>query len=316
MFERRPKRWRRWYETCRCSRSHSSAWGTRVSSSGEKVQRKRDEHRDEAEGAPPDLDLDEKLKATEEEKLDAAISHEVVRREGVKELNRSATALALSGVAAGLAMGLSLVAIAVLHHGLPASPWRPLVAALGYPVGFLIVTLASQELFTEHTVRPVVPLLVARTGRMLKKLMTLWAAVLIGNLLGAAVFAWAAARTAIFSPELRRAMHTVALESTSHDWMTIFATAIVAGWLIALMVWMLPAASTSQITVVIIMTWLVGAAHLAHVIVGAVESFYLTALGDMSIGGALGAYILPALLGNILGGVVLVAALNHAHVSS
>lgn len=80
------------------------------------------------------------------------------------------------------------------------------------------------------------------------------------------------------------------------------------------MVWMLPAASTSQIWVVIIMTWLVGAAHLSHVVVGAVESFYLVALGDVSIGGAFGGYILPAFLGNTLGGVVLVAALNHAHV--
>lgn len=77
-----------------------------MSSSGEKVQRKQEAHRDEAEGAPPNLDLDEEVKATEEEKLDAAISHEVIRREGVKELNRSATALGLSGVAAGLAMGL------------------------------------------------------------------------------------------------------------------------------------------------------------------------------------------------------------------
>ena len=287
-----------------------------MASDSEKVRRKHEERHDEAEGAPPNLDLDEKIKATEEEKLDAAISHEVIRREGVKELNRSATALTLSGFAAGLAMGLSLLASAVLHHGLPESPWRPLLVALGYSVGFLVVTLASQELFTEHTVRPIVPLLVTRTGRMLRKVMTLWGAVLVGNLVGTALFAWAAARTAIFSPELRQAMRSVAMEGTAHDWLGVFATGIVAGWLIALMVWMLPAASTSQIAVVIIMTWLVGAAHVSHVVVGAVESFYLTALGDASLGWTLGSQILPALLGNTLGGVILVAALNHAHVSS
>jgi formate-nitrite transporter family protein len=287
-----------------------------LASESEKIRRKREEHHDEAAGAPPNLDLEEQVKASEEEKLDAAISHEVVRREGVKELNRSATALMVSGFAAGLAMGLSLVAIAALHHGLPETSWRPLVAALGYSVGFLVVTLASQELFTEHTVRPIVPLLVARTGQMLGKVMKLWGAVLLGNLLGAALFAFAAARSEIFSPELRHAMRTVAMQATAHDWVAVFATAIVAGWLIALMVWMLPAANNSQITVVIIMTWLVGAAHLSHVIVGAVESFYLIALGDAGLGWALGSQIVPALLGNTLGGVILVAALNHAHVSS
>lgn len=287
-----------------------------MSSTSEKIHRKEEELREEAEGAPPDLDAEEEIKATEEEKLDSAISHEVVRREGVKELNRSATALTLSGVAAGLAMGLSVLTIATLHHALPETPWRSLVQALGYSLGFLVVTLANQELYTEHTVRPVVPVLVARTGEMFGKLLKLWTAVLLGNLVGAAVFAWAAARTAIFSPEIRRAIHTVALESASHDWVSIFATAIVAGWLIALMVWMLPAASESQFGVVVAMTWLVGAAKLSHVVIGAVESFYLTALGDMSLGSAFGEHILPAFLGNTIGGVILVAALNHAHVNT
>jgi formate/nitrite transporter FocA (FNT family) len=287
-----------------------------MSSTSDKIHRKEEELREEAEGAPPNLDAEEESKATEEEKLDSAISHEVVRREGVKELNRSATALSLSGLAAGLAMGLSVLAIATLHHHLPESPWRSLVAALGYPLGFLVVTLANQELYTEHTVRPVVPLLVARTGVMLRKLLKLWGAVFIGNLVGAAVFAWAAARTAIFSPEIRRAIHTVALEGASHDWTSIFASGIVAGWLIALMVWMLPAASQSQVAVVVIMTWIVGAAKLSHVVIGAVETFYLTALGDLSIWSAFGGHILPAFLGNTVGGVILVAILNHAHVNT
>jgi formate/nitrite transporter FocA (FNT family) len=287
-----------------------------MASTSDKIQRKEEELRDEAEGAPPNLDADEEIKATEEEKLDSAISHEVVRREGVKELNRSATALTLSGVAAGLAMGLSVLTIATLHHHLPDSPWRPLVAALGYSLGFLVVTLASQELYTEHTVRPIVPFLVTRTREMLGKVLKLWAAVFVGNLVGAAIFGWAAARTAIFTPEIRRAIRTVALEGASHDWVAVFATAIVAGWLIALMVWMLPAASSSQVTIVVIMTWLVGAASLSHVVIGAVETFYLTALGDMSIWTAFGWHIIPAFLGNTLGGVVLVAILNHAHVNS
>lgn len=264
----------------------------------------------------PHLDPTEERKATEEEKLNAAITHEVVRREGVKELERAPSALAWSGLAAGLSMALSLVAEGVLHHALPEAPWRPIVAKLGYSVGFLVVILGSQQLYTENTLTPIVPLMSERTGAMLRKVLRLWVVVLLANLVGAFVFAWAAARTEAFPADLRLAFETIARESVAPGPLTHFARGIVAGWIIALLVWMLPAASSEQVLVIILMTWLVGAAKLSHVIVGSVEAFYLVALGDLSIGAALAGYTLPALLGNTIGGVTLVAALNHAQVES
>ena len=263
-----------------------------------------------------DLDGTEARQAEEEEKLNARVTHEVVRREGIKELNRRPAALGWSGLAAGLSMGLILVAQGVLHHAIPETTWRPLVVAFGYSIGFLAVILGNQQLFTENTLTPIVPLMAERTSRMLRKVLVLWAAVLLANLVGTALFAWGAARTEMFSPELRDAFHTVAREATGHGALANFARGIVAGWIIALMVWMLPAASTSKVAVIVVMTWLVGAAKLSHVIVGAAESFYLVALGDMGIGTAFGSYIVPTLLGNTLGGVTLVAAVNHAQVVS
>ena len=82
------------------------------------------------------------------------------------------------------------------------------------------------------------------------------------------------------------------------------------------MVWMLPAAQTAHVLVIVIVTWLIGAAHLAHVIAGAAEAFYLAAVGEQAWAEAWGGFILPALLGNVLGGVTLVAALNHAQATS
>jgi formate-nitrite transporter family protein len=64
------------------------------------------------------------------------------------------------------------------------------------------------------------------------------------------------------------------------------------------------------------MTWLVGAAELAHVIVGAVEGQYLALTGAVTYGTFVVDYLLPTLAGNTLGGVVLVAAVNHAQVAS
>src|SRR5690242_10257459 len=69
----------------------------------------------------------------------AAVVYEAIRKEGEDELTRPTSALAWSGVAAGLSMGFSLVAMGLLRAHLPDAPWRPLISSLGYSVGFLIV---------------------------------------------------------------------------------------------------------------------------------------------------------------------------------
>jgi len=102
-------------------------------------------------GRPTRADPETQQKAKDEETLDAAATHEVVRIEAEKELERTASALAWSGLAAGLAMGFSFVTEGVLRSKLPDADWRPLIAKLGYPVGFLIVILGSQQLYTENT---------------------------------------------------------------------------------------------------------------------------------------------------------------------
>lgn len=260
----------------------------------------------------PDLDEDERKNAQEEQSLDAKTTHEVIRLEGERELERSSGALAWSGLAAGLGMGFSLVAQGVLHHGLPDAPWRPLVSSLGYSVGFLIVILGSQQLFTENTLRVVAPLLARRDGKTFRNVARVWAVVLAANLVGALLFALVAARTEVFSAELRHAFAELSRKAMEPDFGLTLLRGIFAGWLIALMLWMIPAAKTAHLWVILIITWLVGAAHLSHVIAGAVEAFYVSALGEQGWGEALGGFILPALIGNVLGGTGLVAALNHA----
>ena len=75
--------------------------------------------------------------------------HETIRAEGVSELERTAAALLLSGLAAGLSMGFSLVVQGELHANLPAGPTRVLLSPFGYTIGFLIVVFGRQQLFTE-----------------------------------------------------------------------------------------------------------------------------------------------------------------------
>lgn len=91
--------------------------------------------------------------------------------------------------------------------------------------------------------------------------------------------------------------------------------AIFAGWLIALMVWMLPSASEGHVLVIIVMTWLIGVARFSHVIAGSGVVAYMVATGARGWGDYAGHLLIPTLIGNVLGGVTLVAALNHAQVA-
>lgn len=261
-----------------------------------------------------ELDSQEERKANEEETVNALVTHEVIRREGTKQLERPPSALAWSALAGGLSMGLSMVAEGVLHAHLPDAPWRPLVAKLGYPVGFLAVILGSQQLFTENTLTPIVPLMAKRTAEMFRKVATLWGIVFVMNLVGTLLFALAIAHTSAFSPEVKHAFGAIGRQAMEGSSMTIFVKAIFAGWIIALLVWMLPASGSAKVFVIIVMTWLVGAGQLAHVIVGSAEVFHLAATGATTWGRALAHFIFPTLLGNIVGGVSIVAAINHAQV--
>jgi formate/nitrite transporter FocA (FNT family) len=263
-----------------------------------------------------DAHAGDEQKAREAASLDAKSTYEVIRREGVKELERSTGALFWSGLAAGLSMGFSFLTEALLRSHLPDVSWRPLVAKLGYSVGFLVVILGSQQLFTENTLTPMVPLLAEKTREKLRNVLRLWSAVFVANMLGTLLFALALGKLAVVEPETKRALSDLASDAMQHDWWTTLLHAVYAGWIIALLVWVLPGAESSKLAVIVIMTWLIGAGGFAHVIAGSSEVYYAAFRGEATWGQAVGGYVLPALIGNMLGGITLVAALNHAQATS
>lgn len=255
-------------------------------------------------------------KIEEAESLDAETTYEVIRREGLNELDRASSALFWSGLAGGLSMGFSFLAEALLRSHLPDAAWRPLIAKLGYSVGFLIVIVGSQQLFTENTLTPIVPLLHRWSRGRLRNVARLWGIVLAANIVGAIIFAVALARLDVVDSATTRAMGELGSEALQFGKLVTALHAVYAGWLIALMVWMLPGAETGKIPVIIIMTYLVGLGGFAHVIAGSTEVFYAVARGDAELGRAVFGFILPTLLGNVFGGLTMVAALNHAQATS
>ena len=246
----------------------------------------------------------------------ATIVHDTIFKEAESELGRPSAALFWSGLAAGLTMGLSMITEGILHAYLPEADWKPLVSNFGYSVGFLAIILARQQLFTENTLTPILPLLHRKDFKTFKNVFRLWSVVLISNLLGVFIIALISSSTTAFEPEVKEAFRELGAKAMEPGFVTILIRGIFAGWLIALMVWLLPFAETARVWVIIIITWIVGIGELSHVIAGSSETFVLAFSGTASWGNVLGSYLLPSLIGNVLGGVILVAVLNHAQVTS
>src|SRR3954468_11754350 len=145
----------------------------------------------------PDLSAKEKQDIEGQSRPNAALIHETIRAEGESELERTVSALLLSGIAAGLSMGFSLVVEGLLHASLPDAPWRSLVSSLGYTIGFLIVVLGRQQLFTENTLTPILPLLHNRDGDTFSRVLRLWGVVLAANIVATWAFAAVIAHTSV-----------------------------------------------------------------------------------------------------------------------
>jgi len=138
--------------------------------------------------------------------------------------------------------------------------------------------------------------------------------VLVANLLGAMVIGFVTTRTPAFDPDVRSEFIALGHEAMRHEFGVVMLRAVFAGCLIAILVWMLPYAESTHFFVIIMITWMIGVGHFPHVIAGAVEVFALGWAGEKAWGTVFGAFILPTLIGNVIGGITIVAALNHAQV--
>jgi len=256
----------------------------------------------------------ERRQVEERKAIGAHVVYEAIRLEGEDELNRPGAALAWSGLAAGLSMGFSFIAEAVLLSHLPDQAWRPLITRLGYCVGFLIVILGRQQLFTENTLTVVLPLLVRKDMATLLRMLHLWAIVLTANLVGTFLFALCLAKIGVFDAHVRLGFAEIAVAHFGAGFGIVVVRAIFAGWLIALMVWLLPGAESARVAIIIIVTYLVGISGFNHVIAGSTTMFFLVLTKFISWPAYFLKFFIPSLLGNVIGGMSLVAALGHAQV--
>ena len=153
-----------------------------------------------------------------------------------------------------------------------------------------------------------------RDARTLGNVLRLWGTVLAANVVGALAFAFVLAHTQVIDEGTYRALKAAAIEVAPPTFGAGLLRGVFAGWLIAMVVWLLPFAETARVWVIILLTYVVGVAKLSHVVAGAIDAFVVAASGEVGWGKVVGGFLVPALLGNIVGGVLLVAVVNHAQV--
>jgi formate/nitrite transporter FocA (FNT family) len=270
----------------------------------------------EEKGKTPGLSADEKQEVHENQPPRAAVLHEIIRTQGDHELERTVAALFWSALAAGLTMGLSLMAMGLFNSRLPDGETSKVIASLGYSAGFLAVILARQQLFTENTLTAVLPVMTKPTLGNFGRLMRLWGVVLGGNLVGTILVSYVMLYLPIFDAKTDEAFLDIGRKVMEHDTSQMFAKGIVSGWMIATMVWMIPSQENAKIAIIVLITYLMALGDFTHIVVGSAEVSYLVWAGEVTWEQFWLHFAGPTLAGNIIGGSFIFALISHAQIRS
>jgi formate/nitrite transporter FocA (FNT family)/nucleotide-binding universal stress UspA family protein len=236
-----------------------------------------------------------------------------------EEVTSGGRELFFSGVAAGLAITITFMLYASLSA---ATDGHPLLSVLLYPLGFVYIIIGGYQLYTENTLPPV-----ALTLERLASLPTLlrhWSIVLAGNFTGGAFGAVVLSYGGVFTGDTVQSAIKISAGGLDVGFWPLFFKAAMAGLIVAGVVWV-GFASTNSVTrlLVVYLAFLaIPLGNLYHVVVSFTEVLYLLFAqqlglytGGVTLVGGLGGFVVPVLLGNTIGGVVLVTIVNYFQTS-
>ncbi|MAK98921.1 MAG: formate transporter [Citromicrobium sp.] len=261
-----------------------------------------------------DLDDHEREIVSSHEIASAKLVHEIIRQRGIEELERPASALLWSAIAAGFVIGLSPYAIGALLNKVPEGPWMPLLMALGYSLGFIAVISGRLQLFTESTVTAVIPLATTPCWSNFNRTIRLWVIVLAGNMIGTFAFALFVHFNLSGQPEIAMHIREDSLKAITAYMDSPFLKGIPAGFMLATLVWAMPNLERQEVFIIAAITGLMYLAGVAHSIVGAAELWVIMLAGQIGVAQGLFGFLVPAVLGNVIGGGLLFGLLAHAQV--
>ncbi|QFU81392.1 formate/nitrite transporter family protein [Natronorubrum aibiense] len=220
--------------------------------------------------------------------------------------------LFFSGLAAGFAITITFLLYASMYA---STDGDPVLSALLYPLGFIYIIIGGYQLFTENTLPPVA-LTIERLAS-LPSLLRHWTIVLAGNFAGGAVGAMALSWGGVFDEPAAAAAMSIAQHGVETGWWDLFFKASFAGLIVAGVVWVTFASrdTISRLVVVYLAFLAIPLGNLFHVVVSFTEMLYLVFAGELAVFVGLTDFVLPVLLGNTLGGILLVTVVNYYQTS-
>jgi formate/nitrite transporter FocA (FNT family) len=224
-------------------------------------------------------------------------------------------AISLSALIAGLEIGISYLLISTLYYLLSGKIEEDSIFKLFsvvYPVGFILVVLGKSALFTEQT--SVLALPVLNGQRNIWELLRIWGLVILGNVVGGIVFTLF---IGVLGPNLGLFTHDTMVTIGEHvlkpDSWVLFLSAIVAGWLMGLLNWLLNSTKNSltRIVLILMITGVIGFGGFHHSIVGNIEVFGAFLYSDTITILDYLLFLFLALLGNGIGGAIVVGLFKY-----
>jgi formate/nitrite transporter FocA (FNT family) len=253
------------------------------------------------------------------EKIDSVDEHRDILsrviREGEEIFKINNRAIMLSAIIAGLEIGFSYLLICSLYYLLSGTMAENTIFklfSLVYPIGFILIVLGKSALFTEQTSVLTIPVLNGQ--RTIWELLRVWGLVILGNLIGGILFTLF---ISLLAPHLNLFTHETMVKIGSHvvdyDAWVLFLSAIVAGWLMGLLNWLINSVKNSltRIFLIFMITGVIGFGGFHHSIVGNIEVFgAFLHTNTITIIDYL-AFLSLAIVGNAIGGAVVVGLFKY-----
>jgi formate/nitrite transporter FocA (FNT family) len=228
--------------------------------------------------------------------------------EGADRLDRTWPELFATGAVGGIDVSIGILALFVVLE----ATHNEMLGALAFGLGFIAITLANSELFTENFLIPVTAVVAGKAKWT--RLPRLWLCTLATNLVGG----WLVVGLVVLAlPEL----HTVAVQSGTTAiaggiTAKTFASGVLGGLVITLMTWMERGTESvpAKLIAAVGAAFLLASAHLHHAVVISLEAF-----GALQVGARFGyahwaGMFGWAVLANMVGGLLLVTVLRLVQV--
>lgn len=236
---------------------------------------------------------------------------------GRRMLDAPLTHIFVMATYAGALIALGALFSVLLASGVETQGPRRLLEGLGFSAGFFFVIQAQAALFTEINVIMPVTLLHYSKAELLAKAARFWVLAFFANLIGALAIGYLVPNVQSYPPEMTsRLAEIVSTKMAYHDvggvggWIQAVFSGMLANWLVGLAALFATMGRTiiDRFVPVFLAVSLFVAAGFQH---SPANMAYFSLASGAGIGpgwgAALGWSILPAALGNLLGGFLLVA---------